>query len=218
MVYAPKRLRVMSNIRQSGFTYIKLTMIVVISVGMTAAVLLGLSTLRAQTRFSDAVERLREAIVLQRTEANSIVQPTDGENTGQIAFGRVMTFTPGSGIVNIRTLTTSRSESPDPDQFVTPTADSSQDYTIAWSVVFKQGLGDGSAKVRQVAFIRSPRDGSLHSIVSPPGGWALVHGNYRYSDFITGTVPAGASLVVGTDSRTATIDIDPATNGVGRRF
>lgn len=212
----------MANKRQSGFTLIELIITMAISGGLAVIALMGFSTMRAQTQFSDAVERLRESVVQRRTEANSSVQLTSGDTQGQIAFGRIMTFTPDSGLVNIRTLRTSSNDSPAPGQAVTPTTDNSVDYTIAWGVVFKQGKDTGgyTALKRQVAFIRSPRDGSLHSIVSPPGGWIPdASGNYKYSDFITGTVPVGASLQVGdSGTRRATIDIDPATNGVGRRF
>jgi len=193
-------------------------MTMAISAGLAVVALAGFSAMRAQTQFSDAVERLREATVQRRTETNSAVQFTSGDDASQIAFGRIMTFTPGSGIVQIQTLVTSSTESPAANQMVKVTNDNALSYTVAWGVVFKKGLGDAPAAKRQVAFIRSPVDGSLHSIVSPAGGWPLISGNYIYSDFISGIVPSAVSLQVGDGTRTATIDINPATNGVGRTF
>jgi len=210
----------MANKRQAGFTLIEIMITMAISAGLAVIALMGFSTLRSQAQFSDAVERLRERTVQTRTEANSSVQLTSGTDTGNVAFGRIMTFTPGSGIVNIQTLMTSSSESPAAIQSVFPTADNAFDYTIPWGLTFKQGKDTGAytAQKRQVAFIRSPLDGSLHSIVSPPNGWTLSGGHYQYSDFMPGGVPPRASLQVGDGSRTATLNIDPPTNGVGRTF
>jgi prepilin-type N-terminal cleavage/methylation domain-containing protein len=205
----------MANKRQSGFTLIEIIITMAISAGLAVIALLGFSAMRSQTQFSDAVERLREATVQRRTEANAAVQLANGEDTTQIAFGRIMTFMPNSSLVQVQTLVTSSSESPLPGQSVTLKNDNSLTYTIAWGVIFNKGVGDNPARERQVAFIRSPVDGSLHTAISPPGGWSP---GFVYSDFITGTVPAGVSLQVGDGTRTATIDIDPATNGVGRTF
>jgi len=102
----------MANKRQSGFTLIEIIMTMAISAGLAVVALAGFSAMRAQTQFSDAVERLREATVQRRTETNSAVQFTSGDDASQIAFGRIMTFTPGSGIVQIQTLVTSSTESP----------------------------------------------------------------------------------------------------------
>lgn len=209
----------MANKRQSGFTLIEIIITMAISGGLAVIALMGFSAMRSQTQFSDAVERLRESVVQRRTEANSSVQLSAGDDPNKIAFGRIMTFTPGSATVNVQTLVTSSSESPTAGQSVTPTLDNSVSYTIAWGVVFNKGVGDSPVAKRQVAFIRSPLDGSLHTAVSGAGGWTLDgSGNYKYSDFITGTIPTGASLQVGNGSRTATINVDPATNGVGRSF
>lgn len=208
----------MANKRQFGFTLIEIIITMAISGGLAVIALMGFSSMRAQTQFSDAVERLRESTVQRRTEANSSVQLTNGDTVGTIAFGRIMTFTPGSGVVKIETLITDSSESPIPGQAVTSTGSNAFDYNIAWGVVFNKGLGDAPGLKRQVAFIRSPRDGSLHTAVSPAGGWVLNSGSYRYDDFITSTVPVGVGLQVSDGTRTATINIDPATNGVGRSF
>ena len=205
---------------QAGFTLIEIIIAMAISSSLAVIALMGFSAMRSQVQFSDAVERLRERTVQTRTEANSSVQLASGDQPNLIAFGRIMTFTPGSGIVKIQTLRTSSTESPTDLQAVNLTADNAFDYTIPWGLTYQGGKDAGgyTTKKRQVAFIRSPRDGSLHSIVSPPNGWTLHRGYYYYSDFMPSGVPAGASLRVGYGTRTATLDIDPATNGIGRSF
>ncbi len=199
-------------------------MTMAISMSLAVIALIGFSSLRAQTQFGDAVERLRESVTQRRTETNTAVQvqANAGEDSSQIAFGRIMTFTPGSGTVLVQTLTTSSNQAPPGNQTVTTTADNQISYNMAWGIKYQRGqdapAGAITPRVRQVAFIRSPRDGALYTAVSPADGWPLTAGHYIYDQFISGAIPTGVRLQVSDGTRTATIDIDPATNGVGRTF
>ena len=206
--------------RQAGFTLIELIIAMTISMGLAVIALVGFSSLRAQTQFSDAVERLRESVVQRRTEANGTVQTPGAEDYTKIIIGRIITFRPG-GVVEVRTLSTANTPNPASSQAVTATADNLVSYTIPWGVVYngvQVGLSTVTA-VKQVAFVRSAIDGSLHTAVSPNNGWSgVATNNYTYGDFIHVSVDVPVSLSVTDGTRQAWIEITPLTNGVARRF
>jgi prepilin-type N-terminal cleavage/methylation domain-containing protein len=194
---------------QAGFTLIELIIVMAISSLLGAAVLSGFSVLRSQAQFSDAIERLKETVLIKRTEALSTIKLSGGDDAANITFGRLLTFTPGSSSVTVQTLYTANNEAPAANQPVYTLPSEDGDTTIAWGVRYSD------ASTRQVAFVRSSVDGALQTAVSPPGGWAGP--TYRYGDF----APNGAAANLNfTDSfgRQAYLTIDPAKNSVTRTY
>ena len=199
----------MAKKSQAGFTLIELIVTMTISMGLAVIALIGFSTLRSQTQFANAVEQTKEFVTRQRSEAYSGVELTGGNDKNNVFFGRLLTLS--GNTITTQTLVTNSTEAPTPSQTIS-IGSSLNDiiYTIPYGITF--------STVRQIAFVRSPTDASLHTVTSgtTPNFYA---GGLRYDDFITTLPGLPASHYGLTDgTRNATIDIDPITNGVGRTF
>lgn len=206
----------MANNRQAGFTLIELIIAITISSALAIIALVGFSNLRGQTQFSNAVEQTKEFVTSQRTETYAGVELTGGSDKNQIFFGRLLTFS--AGTIRVQTLVTNNGSEPTPSQaiLVSPGFSVTNDitYVIPYSVAFNFS-GSGQ---RQVAFVRSPADGTLRTVTS--GGNASFGGtSLTYSDFIPSSpVITPVSYPLSDGTRNATINVEPITNAIGRTF
>ncbi len=211
---------------RAGFTLIELILVMAIGSALAMIALLGFSTLRGQAQFSDAVERLNQSVLGQRQEALSTIKSSGGTDTANITFGHILTFQQNSSTVQVQTLVTANNNAPAGSQAVTILAAENTSFTIPWGIYYLNAQTTGpplgaaiNAGYIQVAFVRSPVDGSLQTAMSPGGGWAgRLTGTYRYDNFYPSTPAAKTNLNVTDGSRHAWLTIDPTGNSVTRGF
>jgi prepilin-type N-terminal cleavage/methylation domain-containing protein len=204
----------MSKRSQLGFTLIEIIIVTAIGSMLAVIALAGFSTLRGEAQFSDSIEHIKEDVTAKRTEALTTVKLGGGTDTANITFGRVLTFNPGTSTVNVDTLYTSSSTSPMAGQAVKIVPAESTTVSLNWGITFKDS-SLGSHKI-QVAFVRSPVDGTLETAISPDKGWSGAP-TYKYSDF----APNGAAVnlnFVDPSGRKAYLTIDPTNDSVTRTF
>jgi prepilin-type N-terminal cleavage/methylation domain-containing protein len=216
----------MSIQRQSGFTLIELILVMAISGALAAIAMMGFSTLRGQTQFSDSVERLKEDVLKSRQEALSTIKSSGGTDPTKVTFGKLLTFTPGSSTVQVQTLVTINNyqagnvTSPTAAQAVTISAapGDTSSYTIPWGITYANTqltgppLGAIQNSVVKVAYVRSGTDGALQTATSTTWGAVLTYGLFA---------PNGAKRnlnFVDPTGRKAFLTIDPTNNGVSRTF
>ncbi len=202
-------LRLTSSRSQAGFTLIEVIIVMAISSALAALAIMGFATLRGQAQFSDAVERLKERVLVQRQEALATIKLSGGTDAANITFGRLLTFTPGSSTVRIETLVTANNLAPAANQPVLILASETTSFEIPWGVTY------AGASMQQIGFVRSAIDGSLQTAASPAGGWGGLP--FDYGDF----APNGAATnidVIDPAGRRAYVTIDPQSNGVTRTF
>lgn len=206
----------MANNRQAGFTLIELIVAITISSALAVIALVGFSNLRGQTQFSNAVEQTKEFVTSQRTETYAGVELTGGGDKNLIFFGRLLTFS--AGTITVQTLVTINGSDPLPGQavFTSPGSSNTNDitYVIPYSVAFDFS-GPGQ---RQLAFVRSPVDGTLRTVTSG-GNASFSAAALQYSDFIPASpITTPVRYPVSDGTRSATVNIEPITNAIGRTF
>ncbi len=214
----------MSKHSQSGYTLIEITIAMAISSMLAAMALMGFTALRSQAQFSNSVEQTTQTVLAKRQEALATVMLSGGGLTCvvpsdqcNISFGRILTFTPGSGVVTTESLVTLGNPAPPAAQAVTLAAASeTSTYTLPWGVTYT-GSSRGN-RIIQVAFVRSAVDGTLQTAVSPDNGWAgRPTGSYQYGDF----APGGGSVqinVLDPTGRRAYLTVNPVNNSVTRTY
>ena len=199
----------MANRKQAGFTLIEVMFVIAIAGALAAIVLVGFSSLRRDAQFSGAIDKLRETVVAQRTEALTTVKSGGGTNASTITFGRLLTFTPGSDQVRVQTLTTANNSSPSAGQPVNVLTSETTTVSVPWGVRY------AGTTVANVAFVRSAIDGSLQTAINPTGSWGSAP--YSYGFFAPGG-SAQELMFQDVNGRRAYIGIDPGSNSVTRRF
>jgi type II secretory pathway pseudopilin PulG len=198
---------------QAGFTLIEVTIFLAISSMLAIMAIVGFSNTRGQTQFSDSVEQLTQQVLQRRQEALSTVKTSgSGNDATQVTFGKVLTFTRGSGAVRVETVRTANyplngTNPPVSGQAVTVIDTTT--FPMAWGVTYN------GAQDMQVAFSRSTMDGALQTTA-----WNGAKANYTYGDF---TPPANVNTtfnvnVIDPGGRQAHLIVDPAKNGISRAY
>lgn len=212
----------MANQRtQAGFTLIEITIVMAIVAMLSGLAFAGFSAMRGQAQFSDAVERMKEDVLAQRTEALSTVKLSGGTDAANVTFGRVLTFTPGSSTVRVETLRTANNSAPTAGQAVSVVAAETTSYSIPWGITYQNAqktgppLGGVVGGTVRVAFTRSAVDGSLQTATSlQPGGLAP---GYTYGEFAPNG-PAANLNFTDAQGRKAFLTIDPTKDSITRTF
>jgi prepilin-type N-terminal cleavage/methylation domain-containing protein len=214
----------MSTRSQSGYSLIEIVLVTAIAGMLVVIAFKGFSGLRTQTQFSQAVERATQNVAAQRQEALSTVKTVGtGTDNTTITIGRLLTFTPGSSVVTVQTLTTQNynavsNTTPRPGQAVAVYGPETTSFTMPWGIKYtKSSKGNG---VIQVAFVRSAVDGTLQTATSPNGGWPIA--SLTYGNFAGGGAAANIFLAndypVVASSKQAYITITPVSSGITRTY
>ncbi|HSH31077.1 MAG TPA: prepilin-type N-terminal cleavage/methylation domain-containing protein, partial [Candidatus Saccharimonadales bacterium] len=188
---------------QSGFTLIETVIVLAISGALVTIALSGQSQLRENSQFSDAIEKVKNNLVLVKNEANTTVNdrvdPNRGQDpAGRSLFGKMVEFTSGSDIMTVTTLTINQ----DLDQLQ---RQDSYSIRIPWGVTFNPA---GGTARQYVTFTRDPNTGRMQTYTPPdwPDAQLLRPDNY------TAAIQAPVNLPFRDPSgRAATVTVDPAT-------
>ncbi len=180
-----------------------------ISSVLAVMIIAGFATLRQSAQFTNTIERTKESVVAKRTEALATIKLSGGMDSANVTMGRLLTFTPNSSTIQVQTLYTANNLAPTAAQPVYTVPSEDTTISLDWGVKYS------GAAIEQVAFTRSPVDGSLRTAVSPGGGWGTT--TFQYGNF----TPSGTTYTLQlTDpyGRRAVITIDVTNNSVTRTY
>lgn len=190
---------------QSGYTLIELILVMAIGSMLVIVALAGFSSWRMSLQFSDSIDGLKETMTALRTESQSNInlRTAAGETPANVTFGRLVTFTPGSSTFRVDTLRTANTNAPGAGQAVVVV--STETRTIKWGVTYT------GPRPRSVAFTQSLNTARMQTAWRD--NWNT--GSLQYGQFVPST---SVAVLQFRDSagRTATVRVDPASNGVTR--
>lgn len=200
--------------KNSGFTLTETIIVLAITALVAAFALTGIGLIQRRTRFRDSVERLVAQLETLKSEVAS------GYITGQatvladrVHFGKVVTFTSGSGTYRVRSLT-----APDVDNcasiapgacITNPISAEGVDTTavLAWQVLVEN-------PARQIAFIIEPSNGDLNVYSLAPGDAITATGSYNPANDTT----RDTVIQLSDSNYQATITVDSETGAITRVY